>query len=222
MKIKYAFALLLIAGLAFAIQPAEDWDLGATGKYAQVLEVNYTTEGGNVTEINLTSNISTEKWAGFWGDVTGQLVLAPNNADMFYTWAWDSTDGGEVCAVAAPSGFDWTNVALAAAGAIDTVWGFATGDTDSSANTVADTCSIEVAGTAIPSTACTTNVEGGLESVVVQDGAPVLGVKDGLAFCVNITAGTSLWAETVDYTLLVPTDEEAGTYETYHFWLELN
>jgi len=220
MKYGLAFAVLLLAGLAFAIQPAEDWQVGPQGRYAQVLNANVTTEGGNVTELNLSSNISTEKWAGYYGNVTGQIVLAPNNADMFYTWTWTSAEGGEVCAVAAASGFDWSAVAAAAAGDVDTVWGFATGETDSSTSTMTGTCTMDVAGTSVP-TACTTMPVSGLESTVITDGAAV--VKSDIAFCVNITAGSTLFnGGTGDYELLTAADEVAGNMETHYFWLELN
>ena len=221
MKYKYAFALLLLAGLAFAIQPAEDWNVGDIGRYTQVGQATFTTMGGNVTELNLSSNISTAKWAGFWGNVSGEIVLAPNNVDMFYTWAWDSTDGGEVCAVTGPT-FSWFAVQPATGGDVDWMWFFDPDDTDSGNNTLSSTCEAEVAGIYIPATNCTTTGSGVLETFVIADmGMPL--VKSDLAFCVNITGNTALFnGQTGDYELLTPTNETAGSTETYYFWLELN
>ena len=223
--IQYAFALLLFAGLAFAIQPAEDWDVGPQGRYTQVGQASVITEGGNVTELNLSSNISTAKWAGYWGNVTGDIVLAPNNAQMFYTWAWTASDGGEVCAVAAASGFDWSSVQAALGSAVDTIWSFDTLDTDSGSNTLATTGSMEVAGTLVPATNCTTTGTGGgyiFETCILADNAaPTL--KNELAFCVNITgAGTLFNGQTGNYELLTATNETAGSTETHYFWMELN
>jgi len=223
--IQYAFALLLFAGLAFAIQPAEDWDVGAQGRYTQVGQASVITEGGNVTELNLSSNISTAKWAGYWGNVTGDIVLAPNNANMFYTWTWSATDGGEVCAVAAASGFDWSAVQAAVGSVVDTIWYFDTGDTDSGTNTIATAGDMEVAGTLVTGTDCTTTGTGGgdiFETCILADNAaPTL--KDELAFCVNITgAGTLFNGQTGDYELLTATNETAGSTETHYFWMELN
>ncbi len=223
--LQYAFALLLLAGLAFAIQPAEDWIDGPQGRYMAVMQANLTTEGGNVTELNLSSNISTEKWTGFWGNVTGDIVLAPNNVNMFYTWTWSASDGGEVCAVAAASGFDWSAVQSAVGSVVDTIWFFDTGDTDSGTNTIATAGDMEVAGTFVSGTDCTTTGTGGgdiFETCVLADNAaPTL--KDELAFCVNITsAGTLFNGQTGDYELLTATNETAGSSETHYFWMELN
>ena len=218
--IQYAFALLLFAGLAFAIQPAEDWQVGAQGRYTQIVQANVTTEGGNVTELNLSSNISTEKWAGYWGNVTGEIVLAPNNADMFYTWAWTSADGGEVCAVAATSGFNWAAVQTIAAATIDTIWFFDGGDTDSAVNTIPNACNLGVAGATPVGTGNYTGV-GGFETCAVGDGDDA--AKSDVAFCVNITNSGSLFnGLSGDYELLTATNETAGASETHYFWLELN
>ncbi len=220
MKYGFAIALLLLAGLAFAIQPAESWQVGPQGKYTQVGAANVVTEGGNVTELNLSSNISTEKWAGYWGNVTGQIVLAPNNVDMFYTWAWTSADGGEVCAVAAASGFDWSTIQAATGADIDSVWLFDVLDIDSGTNTFAAGCNVDIAGTPVNTEQAVTG--GGLETCVVADNAAPA-AKDELAFCVNITAGTTLFNTlTGDYELLTAADEVAGAVETHYFWLELN
>lgn len=221
MKYGIAFAVLLLAGLAFAIQPAEDWTPGTQGKYTQVGNANVVTEGGNVTPLNLSSNVSTEKWAGYFGNVTGQIVLAPDNTDMFYTWTWTSANGGEVCAVAASSGFDWSSIAAAVAGDVDTVWGFDTADTDSSTSTMNGNCNLNIAGIAVPNTACTTMPTSSLESAVVTDGATA--AKSDIAFCVNITAGTGLFdGSTGDYELMTAANETAGATETHYFWLEMN
>ena len=221
--LRYTFALLLLAGLAFAIQPAEDWSVGTQGSYVQDMQANVTTEGGNVTQLDLDSNISTAKWAGYWGNVTGEIVLAPNNTAMFYNWIWDSSDGGEVCAIAAPSGFDWSSVQAAVGSAVDTAWFFNDWDTDSGTNTLDDDCSVQVAGTYIPVTNCTTTGSNILDTALVADTAGPAFAKYDLAFCVNITNDTVLFNGVIgDYELLTATNETAGATETHYFWLELN
>ncbi len=219
-KLFALFVLLLSAGIAFAIAPADSWTVISTGKYAPAAQANVTTEGGNVTNLDLNSNVSTERWAGFWGNVTGAIVLSPGTAN-FYSWAWTSASGGEVCAVAAASGFDWTAVQAATAAAVDGVWGFGA-VTDNAVNTYTSAaCGVDVAGTAVTSAGNTTGV-GGFETCVVADGgAPA--AKADFAFCTNITQSGSLFnGQDGDYEVLVPTNETAGSFETYYFWLELD
>lgn len=213
-------SLLIIAGMCFAIRPADGWTVGATGKYTQSVQANVTTEGGNVTNLNLSSNISTEKWAGYWGNLSGNIFLSPG-VSMFYTWAWDSGSGGEVCAVTASSGFDWSNAQTIAAATVDTIWAFTGADTDSAANTLADSCSVTVAGTSIAGSVGTSTGTGGFQTCAVGDGDDT--AKSDVAFCVNITQGGSLFnGQSGDYELLTATNETSGATETHYFWMELN
>ncbi|NYZ76765.1 hypothetical protein H0O02_00425 [Candidatus Micrarchaeota archaeon] len=212
-------SLLFAMGLVFAIQPAEEWTVGATGRYASAANANVTTEGGNVTNVNLTGNVSTEKWAGYWGNVSGQIVLSPGTA-MFYTWAWDSSDGGEVCAVAAPSGFNWATVTTVAVGVVDAAWAFVAGDADSATNTLTESCNVNIGGIPVTASAGETTGGGAFQTCAVSDGGVA---KSDLAFCVNITQGGTLFnALTGDYQLLAPANETLGATETHYFWLELD
>lgn len=219
MKGKMMLALLFLAGLAFAIQPAEDWTVGATGKYSPTEIANVTTEGGNVTEVNLTGNVSTEKWAGFWGEVNGTIVLSPGVA-MFYTWPWTAADGGEICAVV-DNGFDWANLAVATGAAVDGAWNFAVGDTDSASNTFTDAaCALSVAGSSINTAGVTTLGAGAFQTCAATDGGAA---KEDIAFCVGIQEEQGLFnGGSGDFQLLTATNETASTFENYNFWLELN
>ncbi|MCX6768650.1 MAG: hypothetical protein NTY83_02310 [Candidatus Micrarchaeota archaeon] len=214
--------LLAMSGLAFAIAPVENWTLVSTGKYTQTPAAGYVTEGGNVTNLDLDGNVSTEKWAGYWGDVSGDIVLAPAAGGlMFYTWAWTPAEGGEVCAVAASSGFDWATVQTIAAGTIDTIWGFAVG-TDDATSTLDESCDVDVAGTAVVgSDGVTTNGAGAFQTCAVGDGDDA--DKEDVAFCVNIQdAATVFNGGTGDYQLLAATDDAMGATETHYFWIELD
>jgi len=220
---KILLALLLVGSLAFAIQPAEGWNVGSIGKYSPTGNANVTTEGGNVTNLNLSGNISTEKWAGYWGNVTGRILLTPGPASqLFYSWAWDSSRGGEVCAIAASSGFDWSALQSTTAAYVDSIWGFGAA-TDNATNTyTANTCDLTIAGIAVTNTAGNTTGVGGFESCVVADQAAPAAKQD-LAFCVKIDQNGNLFnGQTGDYELLAPTNMTAGAYETHYFWLELD
>lgn len=216
-------AMLVLAALSFAIQPAENANWIVSGKYNQSVNVNYTTVGGNVTNLDLSSNISTEKWAGYWGNVTGRIVLAPSDTSpLLYSWAWDSTDGGEVCAIGAATGFNWATLQTPDDADIDNAFGLQSGDTDDTNSTLATSCSLDVAGQTPTGIGNLTGV-GGFETCAVSDGGTA---RSNYAFCTNITgvgsAGALFNGQTGDYELIVPTNETAGATETYFFWLELN
>lgn len=206
--------------LGFAIQEVQSLEAGTPGKYNVTAWANYTTEGGNVTEINLTTNTSTEKWAGFWGQTLGNILLAPNTSANFYVWAWSPTSSGEVCAVAGSSGFNWATVTTITAATIDTIWDFGAA-TDNATNTfTASTCdlninSIDVTDTAIADTG------GAFETCAVGDGGNT--AKTDVAFCVRIANNVALFNNgTGDYELLVATNDTVGATEQYYFWMELD
>lgn len=217
--------LLLSVGLSFAITPANSWTYGVEGKYNwNGVVVNDTTEGGNVTNMNIYTNVSTEKWAGYWGNLTGRMILAPDLTNMFYTWTWTAADGGEVCAVAAQSGFDWSGVEAVANTDVDTVWGFNGGDVDSAVKTLTDTCGVTVAETTVVGSAGnTTGLGTDFTTCAVGDGdAYTAGLKENLAFCVEVDpAGNLFNGQVGNYELLVPTNEAGSTTEIYYFWMEL-
>ncbi|MEW6748105.1 MAG: hypothetical protein AB1295_00145 [Candidatus Micrarchaeota archaeon] len=217
-------ALLLSAGLVLAIGQAQTVTWLAEGKYDPAAANSDVTEGGNVTNLDISGNVSTEKWAGYWGNVSAALMLSPNddNTAIFYSWAWTPVTGGEVCAVAASSGFSWAAVQNVSAAEVDTVWGFTGGDIDSAASTLGETCAVTVAGTSVSGSAGETTGGSAFQSCAVADTATPA-AKSDLAFCVNITAGGSLFnGQDGDYQLLVPTDETDGNTETYYFWVELS
>src|SRR5208283_510623 len=205
------FMILFGIGLAFAIQPVGNWTIISTGQYVPNATANVTTQGGNVTNMNISSTISTTKWAGYWGNVSGSLVLAPNSSSAdLYSWVWSLSNGGEICAVAAPYGFNWAAVQNTTAPSVDTVWGFGT-SSDNAANTLTSTCNIYVGGVNVTGTAGNTTGLGTFNTCALSAAATPT-TKSDLAFCVNIApAGTLFNNGTGNYQLMVPTNKTVGT-----------
>ncbi len=56
------------------------------------------TEGGNVTEVNVSAYQVTTKWAGFYGTVSGDIRLADAANHIFYQWTVNDPTGGVVYA----------------------------------------------------------------------------------------------------------------------------
>ncbi len=66
-------------------------------------------EAGNVTGMNLVTNANTRAWAGYYGNVSGTIVLSDAGSNNLYTWAI-ANPTGEVYA-SNGSGVSWSKVA---------------------------------------------------------------------------------------------------------------
>ncbi|MEM3422345.1 MAG: hypothetical protein QXF86_01685 [Candidatus Bilamarchaeaceae archaeon] len=217
--------LLLGSGLVMAISnatAARDADLARWG--GQTSAGSIITEGGNISQVNVSAGTLTDRWAGFFGPVNGYIYLTDaGNGTTSYLFRWTaSAPSGWVC-VSTNNNFPFGSANGATAGDIDTVWGF-TGATDSATNTfTSSTCDITfynpsntISGTA--------NADHGssstFETCAIDDGTP--GDKASFAFCSAINqAGTNYGGVAADYELIVPTTPGSET-ETYYFYAELD
>ena len=189
------------------------------------------TEGGNITQLNLTSELLTQKWAAYYGNLTGDISLRDTTGYTVFNWSWTIGDGAEVCASTASS-FNWTDLENATEAAVDANWSFAAGDVDSAANTFSlYTEDFTIAGVTVNNVpSFTTGPETAnddFETGVMGDGDNA--TKIDFVFCVNADAadctgpgGCSYNNRPVNYELMVPTNEAAGATETFYFYVELN
>jgi hypothetical protein len=58
---------------------------------------SYAAIAGNVTEINLNGTSVTQSWQGYFGNVTGTIVLGDGSNNQLYNWS-DASPKGEVYA----------------------------------------------------------------------------------------------------------------------------
>ena len=210
-----AFAVLL-AGV-FAISDAATGTVVEEGYYTYSgAQASDPTEGGNVTGYNLTGNDSTDRWAGYFGNVTGDIVLGLTESEIMYSWTWNG-GAGEVCASAGAGTFDWANLAITTAADINTIFVQGAAD-DNATNTLTDaTGTIDIDGTTVTSAAVTDDQS--WETVAVEDGGGA--VKEDYAFCVNMSSGAAtVTGANGNYQLMVAT--QPATIETYYFFLELS
>lgn len=220
-----AFAVLLF-GMAFADMAGAGVSPGVQGKYnASGVAGDITTEGGNVTDVNLTANTSTEKWAGFYGNVSGNLYLQKNtDVNALYNWTWTPTGKGTVC-VSTASAYTWGALIPADPAKIDDAWSFAHTDADSANNTLTTNCSLyinpqgELAGKGV----LTYNSTGAptWETCAVNNGTNLTN-KSEYAFCVNMSITSTVAAGGLyHYQVIAPTNATAGSTERYYFYVEL-
>ncbi|MBU0532201.1 hypothetical protein KKE38_01475 [Candidatus Micrarchaeota archaeon] len=215
------FGIVLLSGMAFAISGATVGTEVERGKWAGNTSGSVTTEGGNVSGVNVSAGVSTEKWASFYGDVVGSIVLADTSANQVYSWTWATTDGGEVC-VTTDSAFDWASTQAAAGADIDTAFGFTAADADSGTSTTTSACTVDLDDVAAAVTTVGVVLDSTFQTCYVSDIASPA-VENDLAFCVDINgAGTNYNSEAADYEVMVPTGNGPTDTETYYFFVELN
>ena len=209
----------LAAGIVIANTDAQI-STGSSESYTTAAAANIAAAGGDVTQVNVSSDASTAKWQGFWGNISGSLRLG--DASAFYDW---SDVSFTAVYAAAGNTVDWAQVSglsgAAAREGKDTEFGLTSTDTDSINSTMGGgTCA---AGTIISTADGVTPYDnagdpGSWETCLAED--TVLGGLAATVFGTNIvSAGAQAFnGETVQYQLMVPV-ESGGT--NYYFYLEI-
>ena len=59
---------------------------------------NLTIAGGNISYADISATTLTARWAAFFGNVSGNILLGDDPSHVVYMWAWNPSDGGIVCA----------------------------------------------------------------------------------------------------------------------------
>jgi hypothetical protein len=85
----------------------EGWD--SSVNYSQYEPASHGAYAGNITELNISGISQTKHWQGYWGEVTGDIVLDDANNYTLYEWT-DLEPEGEVYA-AINSTIDWETIA---------------------------------------------------------------------------------------------------------------
>jgi len=186
-----------------------------------------TTEGGNISWANASgSDQLTDRWAGFFGNVTASNIILKAGGDgsstYLYQWAGSLTTGGEVC-VSTNTNFPWASVVEGTDANIETAWSFGS-VIDSAALTYSQAnCALVFTGIAAASTDQADYVDhhnSTFNTCVFSDGS--VAVPDDLAFCVAINqTGQNYQGTPANYEMIVPANDSAGATETYYFYIEL-
>lgn len=217
------FGLLVLGSVVFAIGGATAGTQSYYDRWYATATGTGVVEGGNISDMNLTSSSLTDRWAAFFGNVSGTLVLrdATNDTALVYSWSsWDPANGGEVCA-STDGTFAFTTAAAATGANVnaDFVLGTAA---DNATNTYNDAyaCGLVFDGTpAVAVSAGVDHTDGSFWTCAISDGAT--GSKDNYAFCTEINStGVNFKNWPAHYEIMVPTEPGTGT-ETYYFYAEL-
>ncbi|MGV8169327.1 MAG: hypothetical protein ACP5N3_04695 [Candidatus Nanoarchaeia archaeon] len=93
-------------------------------------------QAGNVTELSINGSAITTSWQGFYGNITGKLILADSSGNNFYDWNL-SSPSGEVYA-SRSNAVTWATINCSNATAVgteETYLGQSGADPDSVTNT---------------------------------------------------------------------------------------
>jgi hypothetical protein len=215
--------MLFGAGIAVAFSAATPTVISQT-RWVSESSNNFTTEGGNITYADISGMLLTDRWAAFFGNVSGAIILG-DNANQVFTWSWTAAVGGQIC-LSTNNAYDFLNAQAASttdAQALDSGSTFNLGAaTDNAAGTftTAD-CTLPLNNTnSITGTANVTTA-GGFDTCLIKDGAT--SSKNDFAFCTNINStGANFEGNPAHYQVIVPTTPAIGSIESYFFYMEMN
>jgi hypothetical protein len=74
-------------------EESEDDGAGATDN-----PTSHAAVAGNLTEITITGNSTTQSWQGYFGNITGRITLKDSSGNVFYNWTDTDASAGEVYA----------------------------------------------------------------------------------------------------------------------------
>jgi len=83
-----------------------------SGRYSTAGAAVISAIAGNVSEINFAANSITNTWQGYFGNITGTIVLGNSNNQSMYNWNLTSP-AGQIYATRVASVPAWTNVRCA-------------------------------------------------------------------------------------------------------------
>jgi hypothetical protein len=93
--------------------PSSVTNLGSS-RYSSASAANVSALAGNVTELNFVANTITKTWQGYFGNITGTIVLGNSNNQSMYNWNITSPSG-EIYATRTSGVPTWASVVCASA-----------------------------------------------------------------------------------------------------------
>ena len=178
--------------------------------------------GGYVTGLNISGESQSSKWQGYYGNVSGKIVLMDGDSDSMFNWTVD-TPHGEVLACSDTSIPGWNTLFAGTAGNLDTACSYTSSDEDSATATfTGGPSNVIVAGQTISAHYATTLPgASGYYTHLLTDASGSTTWTDFIFAAAILDGATGYDGATHDYQMLVPAIE-GGSTTTYHFYLELS
>lgn len=168
---------------------------------------------GHIYHGDLDTTQLTYRWAGVFGNTTGQIVLRDGSGNTFYTW---SNANGKVVYVTTSNSPTWSSLTAATISTINTQasWINQANTADSYNNTFDDgTGSLP---SNIFSVSAPTATVGSWTNYALEDGT-------NLIWAVGVTTAAAYNGTTYEYEVLIPENGTGGdtSATTYYFYVEL-
>lgn len=211
--------MLFGAGLVMAISGAVPTLVADQARWAGNTSGSDVTEGGNISAVNVAGSTLTDRWAAYFGNVSGTILLADSTNASVYTWAWTSSNGGEVCLSTGPA-YVFTSAVAAVPSEIDTAFSLGAASDNATKTFTTTGCTLNFNSIASIINIPDVSTTGGFVTCAIKAGGTA---KANHAFCTKINdSGTAYNSASANYQVMVPTEPVVATTETYYFYMELN
>jgi len=215
-------ALTIFAWAAYAAPDGASLTVGLATTGNATSPGNFTTEGGNITQVNLSVDSITSVWQGFYGTVSGALTLDDSSGNTLYNFSFVDANGGEVYA-SRNSAVAFASIAVNNFCTVDELL-TGTG-TDRVNNTFTNNTNPSFLVGSInitANTACATNTlnstgQSPFPEVILNDTTSTIPVYASIIK----NDHTGFNGKTVDYQMLVPENQTAAN-TLYFFYAELS
>ncbi len=81
--------IILVSGIALAVDPngAQIYSTEDKGRFPTPAPSNISIQAGNITKVDLVSNMTTLRWTGLYGNASGSLKLGDTGGVVMYSWS---------------------------------------------------------------------------------------------------------------------------------------
>ena len=218
---KLLFSILVLGAMASCLMAISNASISADSQIrwnGVVTAGSVITQGGNITPVNISSVQLTSKWAAFYGNISGSIILGDTSSitNVVYKWTYTTSAGGKVC-VSNNTAQTFASPINATTALIDSNCG-TTGAPDNATNTFQVICPSLTLSTGSLTDFLASKIQGSSGFYTCAATTAGATASSDHVFCTSINStGTNYLGASNHYELIVP----APTTITYSFYAEL-
>ena len=100
--------LVLVIGVAAAPTGPDNLDVTSSSRRTLTATATAPAQAGNVSELKINTTTVTQGWQGYYGNITGTIVLDDASNNSMYTWDLADPEG-EIYATRDNDGINWAS-----------------------------------------------------------------------------------------------------------------